>query len=343
MNNFFLWCAGSDYDTLQHCPKSELIKHKGIGALVLVPAILAFFSMAYALSTVSILQDKWWWYWGGGFVWSLIIFAFDRYIVSSHRKKPKHKEELKNPVFYLRFVFALILGIVVSHPIVMMYFDGSIEDQIHENVAQEKYKIDSLYNAQIAQVEVKIGQLDSNYLSKEIKRDKQALLVAKEIDGDVYEDLKDGKLTTGFAGKGPSAENKIKHLQKLDSELYDLKQETVDAKNVLRNNIKQLQIQRDSVIQSFTVSYDYLQRELALQQLKKKNSIVGSTQLMLMLLLILVDMLPVIFKTFSPFGLYDKILIDNLNLSPNLNSDGRKNALQRSYEGYNSKAHKLRQ
>jgi hypothetical protein len=338
MKNFFLWCAGSDIDTLKHCPNSENIKHKGIGALVLVPAILALFSMGYALSTVSILQDKWLWYWGGGLIWALIIFAFDRYIVSSHRKRPSHKEELKNPIFYLRFVFALILGIVVSHPIVMMYFDGSIEDQIKENVVAEKNRIDSLYNSKILWEESKIALVDSSLLAKEMKRDKQALLVAKEIDGDVYEDLMDGKLTTGYAGKGPAAENKIKHLQKLDTELNDLKVEGSKSKALLQNNINQWQMQRDSVIQSYAVSYDYLQRELALKQLKKKNSIVGTTQFMLMLLLILVDMLPVIFKTFSPFGLYDKILLDNQGLSPMLNSEGRKKALQSNYEAYNAKS-----
>lgn len=338
MRNFFLWCAGSDIETLKHCPNSELIKHKGIGALVLVPAILAFFSMGYALSTVSLLQDKWYTYWGGGLVWALIIFAFDRYIVSSHRKRPTQKEELKNPIFYLRFAFALVLGVVISHPIVMMYFDGSVEDQINENVVVEKNRIDSLYNSKILFEESKIALVDSSYQSKEAKRDKQALLVAKEIDGDVFEDLQDGKLTTGFAGKGPAAENKIKHLQKLDNELKGLKQEGNQQKILLQNNITQLQMARDSAIQSYAVSFDYLQRELALQQLKKENSIVGMTQFMLMLLLILVDMLPVIFKTFSPFGLYDKILLDNLELSPQLDSSGRRETLQKQYSNYNKQS-----
>lgn len=338
MKNFFLWCAGSDFKTLKHCPDSESIKHKGIGALVIVPAILAFFSMGYALSTVSLLQDKWYWSWGGGFIWGLIIFAFDRYIVSSHRKRPTHKEELKNPIFYLRFVFALVLGVVISHPIVMMYFDGSIEDQIQANIVVEKNRIDSLYNAKIASEEAKTLAVDSNYFAKEAKRDKQALLVAKEIDGDVLEDLKDGKLTTGLAGKGPAAENKIKHLQKLDKELETLKQESSQQKSLFQNNIAQLQSKRDSSIQAYTVSFDYLQRELALKQLKEENSIVGMTQFMLMLLLILVDMLPVIFKTFSPFGLYDKILLDNLKLSPELDDSERKKTLQNQYNRYNKEA-----
>lgn len=338
MKNFFLWCAGSDIKALKHCPDSETIKHKGIGALVLVPAVLAFFSMGYALSTVSLLQDKCYWYWGGGLVWALIIFAFDRYIVSSHRKRPTHKEELKNPIFYLRFVFALVLGVVISHPIVMMYFDGSIEDQIQANIVVEKNRIDSLYNSKITLQEAKALAIDSNYLAKEAKRDRQALLVAKEIDGDVFEDLQDGKLTTGYAGKGPAAENKIKHLQKLDAELRELKKDASQQKQLYQNNIAQLQTNRDSSIHAYSVSYDYLQRELALKQLKEENSIVGMTQFMLMLLLILVDMLPVIFKTFSPFGLYDKILLDNLNLTPVLDYKERQETLQSQYSRYNKEA-----
>ena len=107
LGDFFIWCAGSDKTTLKHCPRSERIKHIGFGTLVLVPAILAFVSMTYALSTVGLVQQKLWLAYLGGVIWAAIIFSFDRYIVSTHRRKLSNKDELKSPSFYLRFVFAL--------------------------------------------------------------------------------------------------------------------------------------------------------------------------------------------------------------------------------------------
>ena len=133
LSRFFLWCAGSDEQILKHCSNAERIKHIGFGSLVVIPSILAFISMSFALSTVEIIADYLWIQILGGLIWSAIIFSFDRFIVSTHRKRKSHKSELNNPAFYLRLSFAFLLGIIISHPLVLMYFDGSIKDQLIEN------------------------------------------------------------------------------------------------------------------------------------------------------------------------------------------------------------------
>lgn len=336
IGNFFIWCAGSDTSVLKHCPRSERIKHMGFGTLVLIPAILALVSMTYALSTVGKLEDHLWLAWLGGIVWALIIFSFDRYIVSTHRRKLNNQDELKSPAFYLRFFFALILGIVISHPIVLLYFNGSISDTIKQNKVEHQKTIQAEFDKRIENLQSHIASIDSNFSAKENSRDLQADLVAREIDGEVLKNTKGEIVTTGIYGKGPSAENKINHLEKLEKELQILRVNDSLQKQNLYAEITELRDDADSTISAYNVSFDYLRRELALEQLKDEHTIVGITQWFLMLLFILVDILPVTFKTFSPFGMYDKILLEDSKIVRNLNSSKRAEALQKAYERLNA-------
>lgn len=330
---FFIWCAGSDKVLLSKCSQAERNKHMGYGTLVLIPAILAFVSMSYALSTVQGMEQFPILSYFGGLIWALIIFSFDRFIVSTHRRKMSNKEELQNPSFYLRFAFAFILGIVISHPLVMLYFDGSISDKIEANVVLEKKAIQDDFDTRINTVENQIAYLDSIQLLKESERDEQALVVAKEIDGEVIKNANGEIKTTGLYGKGPAAENKIKHLNQLQADLDILKAENKTLKATYLNEIADLKEEQASKIESFSVSYDYLRREMALQQLKEENSIVWITQWFLICLFILVDILPVVFKTFAPFGMYDRILLDDSILVKELDNESRRAYNQKVYEG----------
>ena len=336
IGDFFIWCAGSDNSILKRCPRSERIKHIGFGSLVLIPAILALVSMTYALSTIGHLQEHLWLAFLGGIVWALIIFSFDRYIVSTHRRKLENKDEFKSPSFYLRFLFAFILGIVISHPIVLLYFDGSITDTIKQNKVEHQKGIQAEYDNRVNKIENQLIAIDSNYRAKEKARDRQANLVAQEIDGEVLKNAKGEIVTTGIYGKGPSAENKIKHLQKLESELTTLRTADNTVKSSLYTEMAQLKEEAENKISTYNVSFDYLRRELALEQMKDEHTIVIITQWFLMFLFILVDILPVTFKTFSPFGMYDKILLEDSKIVRELNSDERAELLQKAYHKLNA-------
>ncbi|HAD96372.1 MAG TPA: hypothetical protein DCG19_03140 [Cryomorphaceae bacterium] len=326
-----MWCAGSDRSILDHCPRGERIKHIGFGSLVLIPALLAFVSMAYALSTVEALSGSLLWCYLGGLIWALIIFSFDRLIVSTHIRKTSNREEVKNPAFYLRFLFALILGIVISHPLVLLYFDGSIEDRITADVTEYREEIKGRYEADIAVIQQRLNNMDSLYQHKEKLRNAQADIVAREIDGEVIRNAKGEILTTGFAGKGPSAENKIRHLQQLERELQQTRVNDSLQRLAMQDEMAGLKARSDSLMQNYAVSYDYLRRELALEDLKAEHGIVGLTQWFLMLLFVLVDILPVTFKTFAPYGLYDRMRQDDLNLLGALDPSKREEALQQAY------------
>ncbi|MCU1267285.1 MAG: hypothetical protein JWM21_3603 [Acidobacteria bacterium] len=131
MWNPFIWLSGADTTVIELCQKQkryEQIKFSGIGALVIAPAVVGFFSMSYAISTV--VQQPWEYY-GGGVVWGLIVLAIDRLLVSTTTKS-----DVKPPGILAvigRYVLALFLGVAVAHPFVLRWFDASIQQRLLQN------------------------------------------------------------------------------------------------------------------------------------------------------------------------------------------------------------------
>jgi hypothetical protein len=84
LKQFFILCSGADRDLLEGCSEGEQTKYVGIGATVFFTAVMAFLASAYALFTVfdSIYPALIF-----GFVWSLLIFNLDRFIVSTIKKE----------------------------------------------------------------------------------------------------------------------------------------------------------------------------------------------------------------------------------------------------------------
>ena len=113
---FFIWCAGSDQSILEKCPDSERTKHAGFGSLVIVPAVLAFISMSYAVSTLTENATV---YFVLGTVWALIVFTFDRFIVSTFRKRKNVARDI------FSFAFSLYLPVSSSLMIFSSFFIAS--------------------------------------------------------------------------------------------------------------------------------------------------------------------------------------------------------------------------
>ena len=91
LKQFFIICSGADTDILEGCSKGEQNKYAGIGATVFFTALMAFIAASYALYTVfdNMLAAIFF-----GFVWGLLIFNLDRYIVSTIKKTDNVVDEL---------------------------------------------------------------------------------------------------------------------------------------------------------------------------------------------------------------------------------------------------------
>jgi hypothetical protein len=149
IQRFLIFCSGSSYTVLKSCPKSERNKFAAVGATVLMTGILAGISCGYALFTVFRGEI----YALGaaiffGFLWALLIFNLDRYIVSSLRKTGNAKKELLYAT--PRFIIAILISLIIAKPIEVRIFADRIEQQILENklnkLVDEKRTIDELNN-----------------------------------------------------------------------------------------------------------------------------------------------------------------------------------------------------
>jgi hypothetical protein len=322
---FFIWCSGADKNLLAKCEDSVRTKHIGIGTLVLIPAILGCISMTYALSTIDKIAQHEFYYIFGGIVWGAIVFAFDRYIVSTHRKQLYHKDEFKNITFYLRLFFAIVLGIIISHPFVLMYFEGSITERIikdkDNSIVIEEKKYLSSYDT----ISYNLRELI------ETKRCYEKLLTAEQSGTKL-------DLPCGSSSGIPNIKGNFPRTRKIEELISNLKNEIeVEQKriNLVNDELIQIKNNAKSNIDKHT-SFDYLKREVVLTTLKKENPIIGITEFMLILAFMLVDILPLIFKTFSPFSMYDKIQYDELEIIKSLNTDSRKKRIQEQYDLINT-------
>ncbi|GAA4213324.1 DUF4407 domain-containing protein [Microbispora amethystogenes] len=125
MRDFLIALSGARSEVLERCP-TEKPKFEGIGGAVLTTGVLATISMTFALSSalglnvvVSLLA---------GLVWGLMILSLDRWLVSTMRADAPRRWPLAVP----RILMALLLGFVISTPLVLQIFKSEIDAQIVE-------------------------------------------------------------------------------------------------------------------------------------------------------------------------------------------------------------------
>ena len=298
---FLIGCAGSDEDILKECPRSEHIKHAGFGALVLVPAALGLFSMTYAIST---FVKNPYLYILAGIVWACIVFIFDRFIISTFRKKGSVLKDISSLTFLSRVVFSAFVGIAVAHPLVLLYFHESIDVNMDEVAHAKVDSIENVYQLQKKNLQLQTDTIDRNLIAISDTIHTQEGVLHDEIKGVVRGDDR----TTGRAGEGPTFKYDTAYLNRLYYDLAQTKQSNAAKK--IENNIAivKLDSARQSKINRLTFSRDYLEREKALSRLTASNSIIRITTLFLVMFFILVDILPVTWKGLTSRGPYDEYL-----------------------------------
>lgn len=300
---FLILCAGSDEDILQKCPRSEHIKHAGFGALVLVPATLGLFSMTYAISTFVTSPYL---YILAGIVWAGIVFVFDRFIISSFRKKGSVLKDVTSLTFLSRLVFSAFVGIAVAHPLILLYFHESIEVNMNEVAHAKMDSIENVYQLQKKSLQMQTDTVDRNLTGLSDTIHLQEGILHDEIKGVVRGDDR----TTGRAGEGPTFKYDTAYLNRLYYDLAQTKKSNEAKKAENDIALVKLDSARASKINRLTFSHDYLEREKALSRLTAGNSIIRITTWFLIIFFILVDILPVTWKGLTSKGPYDEYLTE---------------------------------
>ncbi|MBV4358464.1 DUF4407 domain-containing protein [Pinibacter aurantiacus] len=298
-SNFLWWCSGAYTDLLRKYP-SEHTKYAGIGGVILATFVLAAISSGYAVYSVF---GNWYWTVAFAIIWGLIIFNFDRFLVSTMRKygvSARKQLLLAVP----RFALALLIGITIARPLELKIF----EKEIDVKVAQNRHdKI--LLNDSLLQKELQTAQTEA-------QQERSRLMARKGMLEDTLHTLQQAYIQEAD-GTGGSGKRGIDKLTKLKMEAYN------NASKQFAPELKQLDSSihyQDSIINSQLAGLDvkkknyeaelqtkvgFLERNKALADLSREESSVWWSSLCISLLIILIEIGPILSKLIMNVGPYD--------------------------------------
>jgi len=153
----FFWLSGAGTETLELCPTWEQRKYVAFGATVLVPCLFAFIACAYALST---LTDNYFVIFPVAAIWSFIIMTIDRALLASYR--PFLSFFRKIGQFSLRFFVALLMGLTISHPLVLLLFQDTVRSVVEKDRQAEIVAIRTHFTEEKSAVEKKITGIEQS-------------------------------------------------------------------------------------------------------------------------------------------------------------------------------------
>ncbi|MCA2979060.1 MAG: DUF4407 domain-containing protein [Myxococcaceae bacterium] len=322
----FLWfCAGADASLLVHCPHSDRVKYQGIGGIVLATAVLAFTSGSYAFYTVfspkdqmalgtdvhgpTVLQSV-----AAGFVWALIIFNIDRFIVSSTGKGDGSDTITWTQLSkaFPRIVMAVIIGVCISAPLEIRVLKPEIDAQLeleqNEYLSRLNAHTDRLIEARRAELRTRVAEnqrrLDerADYFEKrrlEIKEQRRLLELEAE-----------GKTGSQRAGRGPAWQDKRDTLDKMEQELERDRERDKEKHAPLEDEQRKWKGELEALDRELAdARASNLKQARSLDGLLKRiqvsHDIGGSVPWWIMLLLLAIETGPIFFKMMLVRSAYD--------------------------------------
>jgi len=298
-NNFLWWCSGAHQKLLKQFP-SEHSKYSGLGAVLLATFVLATISAGYAIYTVF---GNWLWTIGFAIIWGLIIFNFDRFLVSTMRKYGvSRRKQIMMAV--PRLALALLIGVVIARPLEMKIFEKEINVKMTKNLHDKIRLNDSLlameYKNQLVNAET----------------ERQRLLGRKLAIEDTLHNLQSSYLQEAD-GTGGSRQRGIDNITRLKQDAFHLaRNQFAPEILLLEQNMKSqdsttavakasMEDKRKQFEQTAMANMGFLERNKALADLSAEEGSVFWASWLISLLIILIEIGPVLSKLMMPLGPYD--------------------------------------
>jgi len=296
---FLWWCAGAHQDLLKQFP-SEHAKHSGLGGVLLATLVLASLAAGYAIYTVF---DNWAYAIGFGIIWGLIIFNFDRFLVSTMRKYGISKRK-QLWMTLPRLVLALLIAFTIARPLEMKIFEKEINVKMTENLHKKIQLNDSLL-ARENEAQINDATIE-----------RQRLINRKDAIEDTLHKLQQAYVQEAD-GTGGSRQRGIEELTQLKMSAFDqvrtqfgpevlqLERRIAAQDDILTNAKANMEQKRNEFSTSAAASMGFLERNKALSDLSGEESSVFWSCLLISLLIILIEIGPVLSKLIMPIGPYD--------------------------------------
>ncbi len=293
LQRFFIFCSGADTEILEQCSPGERTKYAGIGATVFFTAVMATIASAYALYTVF---DNYYTAIFFGFIWGLLIFNLDRFIVSTIKKSDNFFDELiqASP----RILLAIIIAIVISKPLELKIFEKEINQVLLEEknamTLENKDQLALQYQPSIEALNTEIAALKQEVIDKETAVNNYYETFIAEAEG------REGTL---LVGKGPVYKEKR---EKHDAELAALQE--LRTANAARIETAEAQVaglteQYNTKVAETQPVIDGFDGLMA--RVNALNKLPWLPSLFIFLLFLAIETSPIIAKLLSPKGAYD--------------------------------------
>jgi hypothetical protein len=298
-SNFLWWCAGAHQPLLKEFP-SEHTKYAGLGGVILATFILASLSAGNAIYSVF---GSIGWTVVFAIIWGLIIFNFDRFLVSTMRKYGVSK---KKQIWMAipRMVLALLIGITIARPLELKIFEKEIDTKMVQNM---HHKI--LLNDSLLHNENKLQLLTASIERNRLAERKRSLEDSLRRLQQAYVQEADGT--------GGSGQRGIENLTRLKMDAYNtavlqftpelrlLTVGIIQQDSIMNNTWANLEDKRKRYEATVKSNIGFLERNKALSDLAVEESSVFWTSLLLSLLIILIETGPILSKLMMPVGPYD--------------------------------------
>lgn len=293
LKQFFILCSGADSQILNSCSEAEQNKYAGIGATVFFTAVMAFIAAGYALYTVfdNLFAAIFF-----GFIWGLLIFNLDRYIVSTIKKRNQVIDEIiqASP----RILLAVIIAVVISKPLELKIFEKEINQVLLEEknamTLENQAEIAKQYNPEMETISNQIAVLQDQVKNKET-----------EVNAlyDTYITEAEGTSGSMKLGKGPVyKEKRDKHDAAL-VELQQLKETNKEKIASLESQLALLGTNYDQQVQSTQPIIDNFDGLMA--RVNALGTLPWLPSFFIFLLFLAIETAPIFAKLLSPKGEYD--------------------------------------
>lgn len=298
-SNFLWWCAGAYQKLLKQFP-SEHSKYAGLGGVLLATFVLATLSSGYAVYSVF---GNWMWTVAFALIWGLIIFNFDRFLVSTMRKYGVSKRK-QIWMAIPRLALALLIGLTIARPLELKIFEKEIAVKMQENLHHKIQNNDSLL------------QIENKLLMQDATAERQRITLRKNAIEDSLARMQSAYIqeADGTGGSGRRGIERLTHL-KMDAYNQALLQFTPEMRSldsgikiqdsILSTAKSNLEQKRKDYAATAATNQGFLEKNKALSDLSDQESSVWWTSALLSLLIILIEIGPILSKLIMPVGPYD--------------------------------------
>lgn len=293
LKQFFIVCSGADTEILEGCSNGEQNKYAGIGATVFFTAVMAFIAASYALYTVF---DNYTTAIAFGFVWGLLIFNLDRYIVSTIKKRNSVIDEFIQAL--PRIILAVIIAVVISKPLELKIFQKEIDQVLLEEknamTLNNKTQIAEQFTPKIEALNGDITALQNQITTKEA-----------EVNAlyDTYISEAEGTAGTKLLGKGPVYKEKREKHDAALAELNALKAGNKAKIETIEAEITQLNADYANKVTTTQPIIDGFDGLMA--RVNALGKLPWLPSFFIFLLFLAIETSPIFAKLLSPKGEYD--------------------------------------